>query len=160
MIDHAPRGREGVWRTYARMPELRSPKDYSGPDLGVPSLTYEAWHLARHGAEDWAAIPLIRAADWADYLDWYRETLDLPVRNEVALTRIEPSADHLRAHLDTPAGAQVLPCRKIVLATGQDGLGRWWMPPEIEALPTAFRAHAADEIDFPALRDRRVRMAQ
>ena len=156
VIDRAVRGREGVWRTYARMPELRSPKDYSGPDLGLPSLTYEAWHLARHGRTDWDAVPLIRAADWADYLDWYRETLDLPVRNEVALIRIEPASDHLRAHLETPAGTETVPCRKIVLATGQDGLGRWWMPPEIEALPRRLRAHAADEIDFDALRDRRV----
>ncbi len=156
VVDRAVRGREGVWRTYARMPELRSPKDYSGPDLGVASLTYEAWHLARHGRTDWEAVPLIRAADWADYLDWYRETLDLPVRNEVALVRIEPAPDHLRAHLETPTGGQVLPCRKIVLATGQDGLGRWWMPPEIEALPTRLRAHAADEIDFEALAGRRI----
>ncbi len=156
VIDRSGRGREGVWRTYARMPELRSPKDYSGPDLGVPSLTYEAWHLARHGAEDWAAIPLIRAADWADYLDWYRETLELPVRNEVALVRIEPAEGHLRAHLATASGTEVVPTRKIVLATGQDGLGRWWMPPEIEALPARFRAHAADDIDFAGLKDRRV----
>ena len=157
VIDRAPRGREGVWRTYARMPELRSPKDYSGPDLGVPSLTYEAWHLARHGAEDWARVPLIRAADWADYLDWYRDSLDLPVRNEVALAGIEPSPEgHLVAWLETPAGPEAVPCRKIVLASGQDGLGRWWMPPEIEALPGTLRAHAADDIDFAALAGRRV----
>jgi cation diffusion facilitator CzcD-associated flavoprotein CzcO len=156
VIDRAERGREGVWRTYARMPELRSPKDYSGPDLGVPSLTYEAWHLARHGAEDWAAVPLIRAADWADYLDWYRETLDLPVRNGAGLVGIDAGDGHLIARLDTADGPETLACRKIVLATGQDGLGRWWMPPEIEALPAEYRAHAADEIDFERLRGQRV----
>jgi len=39
----APEGREGVWVTFARMPTLRSPKDQTGPDLGLPSLTFEAW---------------------------------------------------------------------------------------------------------------------
>jgi cation diffusion facilitator CzcD-associated flavoprotein CzcO len=46
--------------------------------------------------------------------------------------------------------------RKIVLATGQDGGGHWWMPPFVAALPSHLRAHTADAIDFAALRGRRV----
>src|SRR5512139_391860 len=38
-VDRAPRGREGPWATFARMPILRSPKHLTGPDLGVGSLT-------------------------------------------------------------------------------------------------------------------------
>ena len=30
--------------------------------------------------------------------------------------------------------------------------GRWWMPPQVEALPRHLRAHTADPIDFAALR--------
>ena len=46
--------------------------------------------------------------------------------------------------------------RKVVLATGQEGAGLWWMPEFVAALPARFRAHAADPIHFAALRGRRV----
>src|SRR5262245_22992474 len=49
-IDRAAEGREGPWITYARMHTLRSPKDQNGPDLGLPSLTFEAWYEAINGA--------------------------------------------------------------------------------------------------------------
>jgi cation diffusion facilitator CzcD-associated flavoprotein CzcO len=42
--------------------------------------------------------------------------------------------------------------RKVVLATGQEGAGAWWMPEAVAALPHHLRAHAAEEIDFPRLR--------
>src|SRR3954471_12393515 len=45
-VDRAPHGREGPWATFARMETLRSPKHLTGPDLGVASLTYRAWHEA------------------------------------------------------------------------------------------------------------------
>ena len=50
VIDRAPEGREGIWAGFARMPTLRSPKDQTGPDLGIPSLTFEAWYDAAYGA--------------------------------------------------------------------------------------------------------------
>ena len=53
IIDRAARGGEGPWGTYARMDTLRSPKQLAGPDLGVPSLTYRAWHEAKFGARHW-----------------------------------------------------------------------------------------------------------
>jgi cation diffusion facilitator CzcD-associated flavoprotein CzcO len=155
-IDHAPEGMEGPWRTYARMRSLRSPKDYTGPDLGIPSLTYEAWHGARYGEDSWRELPLIAREDWAAYLAWYRETLALPVRNGVELVRIEPADGHLIAHLRGAAGDEAVAVRKVVLATGQDGLGRWWTPPEIAALPRRLWANAADEIDFTGLAGRRI----
>ena len=49
---------------------------------------------------------------------------------------------------------EVLHARKILLATGQDGMGLWWMPPLIAGLPAALRAHCADEIDFASLRNK------
>src|SRR5579863_8976395 len=39
ILDQMPAGREGPWITCARMATLRSPKQLTGPDLGVPSLT-------------------------------------------------------------------------------------------------------------------------
>jgi cation diffusion facilitator CzcD-associated flavoprotein CzcO len=156
LIDRAPAGLEGPWATYARMPTLRSPKDYTGPDLGLPSLTFQAWYEAQFGAEGWAALGLIPAGAWQEYLNWYRRVLALPVRNGVALTGIAPGAldDGGRCLVATLDNGEVLAARKIVLATGQDGTGRWWMPEFVEALPARVRAHTCETIDFEALRGR------
>lgn len=43
VLDHAPAGLEGPWLTFARMNTLRTPKEATGPALGVPSLTPRAW---------------------------------------------------------------------------------------------------------------------
>jgi FAD-dependent urate hydroxylase len=152
VIDKAPRGREGPWRTYARMPTLRSPKDYTGPDLDIPSLTYQSWHEAKFGRQSWDELDLIPRELWADYLLWVRDTTGVPVRNDTALVDLAPAGGLLAATVETPDGARtVLHARKVLLATGQDGMGLWWMPPDIERLPPGFRAHCADDIDFARL---------
>jgi cation diffusion facilitator CzcD-associated flavoprotein CzcO len=157
VIDRAPEGGEGCWVQYARMPTLRSPKEFTGPDLGTPSLTYQAWHEAVFGAASWQGLHRIRTGDWAAYLLWYRRVLDLPVRNECALSGIAPGPDGLlELTLATPAGAERVLARKLVLATGQDGTGAWHMPDFVAALPPAHRARAADAIDFAALRGKDV----
>ena len=157
VVDRAPAGREGPWRTIARMRTLRSPKDLGGPDLGVPALTYRAWHEARFGAADWAALGLIPKDLWADYLDWFRRVLELPVTNDAALTALALEGDVVHATLRHGDGREeIVRCRRVVLATGLDGLGRWWMPAVIERLPRHLRAHTAAAIDFGALAGRRV----
>lgn len=158
LVDRAPYGQEGPWVTYARMPTLRSTKDQTGPDLNVPSLTYQAWHEAQWGAADFQAMKLIPACRWADYLLWFRRVLDLPVRNNAAVTAIVPARtdDGKPALTATLSSGETLHARKIVLATGQDGTGRWWMPDFIAALPQAFRAHTADAIDFARLEGKTV----
>ena len=153
VVDRAARGAEGPWLSYARMRTLRSPKDYTGPDLNLPSLTYQSWHEARYGLAHWQALDLITREDWAAYLLWVRDTVGVPVRNGTDVTGIAPSGDLLAA---TFADGTVRHARKIVLATGQDSMGAWWMPPAVAALPPHVRAHAADPIDFAALRGRRV----
>jgi cation diffusion facilitator CzcD-associated flavoprotein CzcO len=154
VIDKAAYGEEGPWLTYARMHTLRSPKDYTGPDLNVPSLTYQAWHEARFGAESWAGLGQIPRELWAEYLLWVRETIGIPVRNGLEAIEIAPAAGELIAVTvrDNGDRREVLHARKVVLATGQEGMGGWWMPEFVAALPTHLRAHAADAIDFAALR--------
>src|ERR1019366_9251876 len=93
-----------------------------------------------------------------DYLVWYRRVLDLPVRNEVGATAIAPGTldDGGRCLLITLSTGEVIAARKLVLATGQDGTGEWWMPDFIKALPPDRRACAPDPIDFERLRGRKV----
>jgi FAD-dependent urate hydroxylase len=154
VLDRAPRGQEGPWRSYARMRTLRSPKDYTGPDLDLPSLGYQAWHEARYGFAAWRDLYLITRQDWAAYLDWVRDTAGVPVRNQTEVVDIAPASGGLLEVTARDGTAWFT--RKVVLATGQDGAGVWWMPDFVAALPTRFRAHAADPIDFAALHGRRV----
>jgi cation diffusion facilitator CzcD-associated flavoprotein CzcO len=157
VVDRAPRGLEGPWRTYARMPTLRSPKDYTGPDLNIPSLTYRSWHEARFGRADWDALPIIPREHWADYLLWVRDTTGVAVRNETAATDIAPAENLLAVTLRAADGSETIRhARKVVLATGQEGTGNWWMPDFIAALPAHLRANTPDPIDFSALRGKRV----
>ncbi len=154
VADKAPRGLEGPWRTYARMHTLRSPKAYTGPDLGLPSLAYQAWHEATYGEAHWQALPIILRQDWASYLDWVRETVGIPVQNEAEVVDIAPADGGLLAVSFADGATRY--ARKVVLATGQEGGGGWWMPGFVRALPVRFRAHAADPIDFGALQGKRV----
>ena len=157
LIDKAEEGKEGPWLTYARMPTLRSPKDYTGPDLDIPSLTYQSWHEARFGKESWQTLDLIPRAHWAEYLLWLRRTVNLPVRNGCELLEIAPAADGLLAARVVQAGRiETLHARKIVLATGQEGMGGWMIPDVLRPLPASSLATVADDIDFKGLRGKRV----
>ena len=157
VVDRAPRDQEGPWLSFARMRTLRSPKDYTGPDLDLPSLGYQAWHEARYGTAHWQSLDLILREDWAAYLSWVRDTTGVPVQNDTEATDIAPAENGLLAVTLKHAGhTQLRYARKIVLATGQDGAGEWWMPDFVKALPTHLRAHAADTIDFQSLRGLRV----
>lgn len=157
LIDKAAEGKEGPWLTYARMPTLRSPKDYTGPDLDIPSLTYQSWHEARFGKESWQQLALILREHWAAYLLWVRHTIGLPVRNDCELLEIAPAAGGLLAARVKQAGAiETLYTRKIVLATGQEGMGGWIIPEPLRHLPSGQVATVADDIDFEGLRGKRV----
>ena len=70
VLDRAPAGQEGVWDTFARMEELRTPKVLNGMDFGCPSLSVQAWYTARHGAAAWAGLERIPRQAWAEYLRW------------------------------------------------------------------------------------------
>ncbi len=152
-LDRSPAGVEGPWVTYARMETLRSPKVLTGPAAGIPSLTFRAWFVAQFGDAAWQALDKIPRAMWMDYLRWYRSVLQLPVENGIEVLRIDP-LDGLLA-LELAGGGRIL-TRKVVMATGREGLGRPRIPAFMRDVPRRFWAHTADDIDFAALRGRRV----
>ncbi|MBC5765474.1 NAD(P)-binding domain-containing protein [Ramlibacter albus] len=159
VIDRAARGEEGPWGTYARMVTLRSPKHLTGPDLGVPSLTFRAWYEAQHGAAGWEALHKVGRIDWRDYLLWVRDTVGLRVENDTSLVSVDDSGDLLRVALRTPRGEEVVWTRKLVLALGRDGSGapRWPGFPSLDRTASRGRVfHSADAIDFDALKGKRV----
>ena len=76
IVDRSPRGLEGPWRRFARMRALRTSKDVTGIDLGIPSLTPRAWYEARFGRQAWERIRRFPPEVWREYLDWYRDVLE------------------------------------------------------------------------------------
>ena len=156
IVDAAPAGEEGPWTTFARMRTLRTPKYLTGPDLGIPDLTFRAWFAAAFEAPRWDALTRIPTRTWMDYLNWFRDTVDLPIRNGVAVEDIRPVADDLLELQCTGEAAPIL-TRKVVMANGMDGSGSWHVPPElVRDVPQRRYAHTAWPIDFAALAGKRV----
>ncbi|ESQ91240.1 monooxygenase [Asticcacaulis sp. AC460] len=153
VLDENPAGYEGPWETYARMVTLRTPKHLTAIDFAMPSLTFRAFWEAQHGSEGWEAIDKIPRGDWMAYLRWYREILNIPLRNDTRVDLVEP-ADGLYV---VRAGTQRFKARKVVLATGIQGGGEWHVPPLIaDALPPHLYAHTSQPIDFAALQGKRI----
>ncbi|MBB3932980.1 cation diffusion facilitator CzcD-associated flavoprotein CzcO [Kaistia hirudinis] len=152
IIDKSAEGREGPWVTCARMDTLRSPKHLTGPDLGVPSLTYRSWYEAQYGAQAWDEVGKIDRADWMDYLRWYRRVTDLDVRNRTTLEAIVPFGDILALDVRTPAGSERIFTRKLVLATGIEGAGGLAVPDFVRTgLPRERWTHSGEPIETDRL---------
>ena len=160
IFDRAPAGFEGPWVTTARMETLRSPKELTGPSLGLPALTFRAWFEAQFGLAAWEALDKIPRLQWAEYLRWYRQVLGLDLRNRQQVRAVCPRADGL-VQLDMVDDAdggsayQVL-ARHVVLATGRDGLGGPWVPDWAHTLPRDRWMHSSDVWEGAALRGLRV----
>ena len=157
VVDRAPKGFEGPWVTYARMETLRSPKILLGPALGMASLSFRAWYTALYGESEWEQLFRIPRPMWMDYLKWYREVMEIPVENDTHVTRVVPRADGL-LELEIAGGATPpILTRKLVLATGRDGLGKPTVPDFVKGMERHKSwAHSADEIDFDRLKGKRV----
>ena len=158
VIERETHGREGPWNTTARMPILRSPKHLTGPDLGVPSLTFRAWYEAQHGADGWTKLYKIDRLDWLRYLLWVREVVGLEVENGLALTGIEAAGELLRATL---SNGETVHARKVVLANGRDGSGgfRWPALPSFDPARSERHGrvfHTLEDIDFARFAGKRI----
>ncbi len=152
VIDRNARGDEGPWGTYARMEILRSPKHLTGPDLGIPSLTFRAWYEAQHGAEDWQTLYKVGRIDWRDYLIWVRDTVGVEIENGTDLVSLTPGAEAVRATLESAAGSEHVWARKVVLAGGRDGAGALRLPqfPGLEGASAEARRrvlHSTDGVE-------------
>lgn len=158
VFDRSPAGFEGPWATTARMETLRSPKQLTGPALGLPALTFRAWFEAQFGTDAWEVLDKIPRLQWMDYLRWYRRVLQLDVRNEHHVKAIHPRVDGaVELLIDAPdQPTQRVFARRVVLATGRDGLGGASVPDFARRLPRRWWAHSSDEMDYGALAGKRV----
>jgi cation diffusion facilitator CzcD-associated flavoprotein CzcO len=155
-FDAAAEGAEGPWVTYARMAMLRTPKDLTGPDLGLPSLSFRAFWQAQHGTEGWDEMHRVPRTAWMDYLNWYRTVLALPVRNLWRLISLKPSRAMLELRFATPAGERVIFARSVVLATGAAAGRSIPLPEAAHALPEGRALSAYDALDCTAFKGERL----
>jgi len=157
IYDQSPKDFEGPWATTARMETLRSPKTLTGPALGFPALTFRAWFEAQFGLAAWDALDKIPRLQWMDYLRWFRRVMQLDIRNEHRVLAVQPRADGIVAlKLQSPAGESTVLARRVVMATGRDGLGGAYLPPLVQQLPRDRWAHSSDLLDYASLKGKRV----
>lgn len=156
LLDASKAGQEGPWATYARMETLRSPKHLAGPAMGIPTLTFRAWFEAQWGGEDWQRLGKIPTAMWMDYLIWYREVLALPVENGREVVAITPAGHGFDLVLEGQGNAEAIATRKVVLATGREGMARPRVPEALQPFLGPRCRHSSEDIDFAALAGRQV----
>jgi len=157
IVDRQPRGHEGVWETFARMHELRTPKALNGMDFGLRSLSVQQWFDARFGVGAFAGIDRIPRTAWMEYLRWYRGTLDLAVENETEAVNIRPCAAVVAVDLQRHGRVEKRLARVAVIASGYDGAGRWRVPDSIAAaLPAHRYDHTNGPVNFSRFAGRRI----
>ena len=141
-------GEEGPWRTFARMPTLRSPKHAPGPELGIANLAYESWHVARYSQAAYDALDLIRTEDWAAYIDWFKTVIGVDVAQGRRMVDIAGDAAAITARF---ADGGAIRARQVVLATGMDALGAPAWPAPFDGLPESVCHTCYGPIDFARL---------
>ena len=157
ILDRSAIGVEGPWAKYARMETLRSPKQLTGPASGMANLTFQAWCRAKYGEAFWDAMDKIPRLMWMAYLSWYRQVLEIPVENQTSVDEITPHDDGLRLILSgSAASTKTIQTRKVVLATGREGLAAPSIPAFMDSAPKQMWAHTAEDIDFENLKNKRV----
>lgn len=152
VIDQADPGQAGIWRTVARMQQLRTPKTMLGPEQGNSSLGFRAWYETLHGPGAFDALDRIPRLAWADYLNWFQQTTGTPVRYRTRLLEIEPVGDVLRLHLESEGTARTVTTRKVVLANGYAGAGGANIPAFLRGLPQNVLTHTAHRFNFDTLK--------
>lgn len=149
IVDQAPRGQEGIWMTTARMRTLRTAKQLTGMEFGIPSLSVQAYWEAKFGRASWDDLDRIPRVEWFRYLEWFRDILEIPVRNDTEVVSIDGDADLARVTVRQNDKEETLLTRRLVLATGLLGSGGPHVPAEIvQNLPVDRWAHSSDTIEF------------
>ena len=154
VIDRAEPGQTGIWRTTARMHQLRTPKLLPGLEQDNPMLSFRAWYETLNGPDAFDALDRIPRLAWAEYLDWFQQVTATSVRYRTRLLEIEPQGDLLRLHLESEGVRRVQTARKLVLANGYAGAGGPNVPGFLRALPADVWTHTASPIRFDAMAGR------
>ena len=130
VFDQNAEDQTGSWFNIGRMKTLRTPKTTTGPDLGIPILSVQSWYTAKFGAKAWEDLDYIPRLSWHDYLNWYRKVLKLPVRFNSSAGPIDWNEENQCLAFQVKNGdlVKTVFARKVILAVGLEGSGRWMIP--------------------------------
>ncbi|GAA2357148.1 FAD-dependent oxidoreductase [Catellatospora methionotrophica] len=162
VVDRQPVDEPGPWSTFARMPQLRTPKSIPGPDCGYPLLRFKTWFCSAYSAQEYARFEFIPLPLWRDYLAWFRRVLDIDVIGGTEVVGLRTAGagqpgGHLELDTVAAGGGGRLSARKVCLATGMTGAGRW-APPDglVDGLPAHTVTGAWEPVDWTSMRDTEV----
>ena len=146
VLDRMPRGREGPWITYSRMWTLRSPKTRERPGAGdaLPGAAQLVRGRVRRGRlGDGSASGPARPGKPTS------TGTERPLPCRCATTPTSESSRTTRgSSASTSTGGDVVLGRKVILATGIEGIGDWWVPPFVEKkLPGSAWTKCTDDVD-------------
>eukprot|EP01134_Creolimax_fragrantissima_P007561 CFRG7561T1 len=156
-LDANPDGKEGPWMRFARMETLRTPKHVLGPDMSVPNLTVQAYYEALYGCDEFQKIKFVPRETWAEYLAWFRRVVGITVESNSKVTDTKWVEEEKCFHVSVD-GQPDFKARLVVMATGIDGNGQWTIPPIVteHGLPKKFYAHTCENIDYEALKGKKI----
>lgn len=158
VVDAQEKDRPGPWSSFARMPSLRTPKSIPGPDCGNPLLRFKTWFCSAYSPSEYDGFEFIPLKYWQEYLGWYRSVLGIDTVNGTTVTGIRWDTEENCLRIDTRSadgGTDVLLARKMCLATGMTGAGRWAAPGALtEHLPVQAYFCAWEQIPWPELAGR------
>ena len=138
------------------METLRSPKTLAGPALGLPSLTFQAWYEAQWGRDAWGELGRIPTQTWMDYLIWYREVLSLKIENRTSVEQIEVADHGFNIRIKYGVIEEEIPVRKIILATGREGMAEPRIPSPLQDAFGPQCQHSSEDINFDDLHGKEI----
>jgi cation diffusion facilitator CzcD-associated flavoprotein CzcO len=162
VLDGRRAGEEGVWENFARMHTLRTPKATIGLEGGIASLSAPAFYKARYGKEAWNAITRVERGRWMEFLRWFRHAAGIAVRNETQCLGLAPEGDLVALSVEDASaekgqGKSTILARHVVLATGYDGCGAWFVPDVVTRNVSPQRyCHANGPLDAASLKGKRI----
>lgn len=146
VFDKSPEDAAGSWISIGRMKTLRTPKTTTGPDLDIPVLSVQHWFSKKYGAEAWERLDYIPRLVWHDYLNWFRKVLKLPIQFNSLVGPLSWDEKNLayRFTVNHHNTLEEVFARKVILAVGLEGSGKWMIPKFItEKLPRSRYSQAA-----------------
>ena len=132
-------------------------RNWSGPRSALPTSRSAPGSRPSSAAMPGRRCTGFRALQWMDYLRWYRRMIDVPIENDVEITR---HRGRRRGGLPRPAvGRRRATARRAPRGAG-DGARRARRRRSCRscfaALDRRYWAHSSDDIDFAALRGKTV----
>ncbi len=155
-FDQSPAGFEGPWATTARMETLRSPKQLTGPALGLPALTFRAWFEAQYGDDAWEAWTRSRVCSgWTTCAGTGRCSTSISATDTASSRYCRAPTASLRCRWRRRTGRA--PCWPAAWYS-RPAVTPWrrYVPPLADGLPRKLWAHSSDAMDYTSLRGKRV----